>query len=121
MPRHPDERIKTDLRDALTIARYLRAANKLTPGAAPDARDEAVRNNLLRAREDAVPARLKGPHQIKAMLLHHGRRYTAKSSWTAAHEIRFNELRFDRSAQTIAYAEHRIAVRRVRRRRGTGR
>lgn len=42
MSRKPGERIKTNLRDALTLARHLRAA-KLTPVAIPDTRDEAIR------------------------------------------------------------------------------
>ncbi len=37
-PRKPGERIKTDRRDALTLARYLRAG-ELTPVTIPDPRD----------------------------------------------------------------------------------
>ena len=83
-PRKPGERIKTDRRDALMLARYLRAG-ELTPVTIPDARDEALRD-LSRAREDAVRARLKARQQLKAMLLRHGLRYQGKTSWTQAHE-----------------------------------
>ncbi len=109
MPRRPGERIKTDRRDALMLARYLRAA-ELTPVVIPDERDEAIRD-LSRAREDAVHARLKARQQLKAMLLRHGHRYTGKSSWTAAHERYLAAVRFDHPAQDIAYAEYRSAVR----------
>ena len=51
----------------------------------PDERDEAMRD-LSRARIDAVRARLKARQQLKALLLRHGRRYSGKTSWTAAHE-----------------------------------
>ena len=51
----------------------------------PDERDEAIRD-LSRSRIDAVRARLKARQQLKALLLRHGRRYTGKTSWTAAHE-----------------------------------
>ena len=108
-PRKPGERVKTDRRDALMLARYLRAA-ELTPVVIPDARDEAIRD-LSRAREDAVRARLKARQQLKAMLLRHGHRYTGKSSWTAAHERYLAEVRFEHPAQNIAYAEYRCAVR----------
>lgn len=109
MPRKPGERIKTDRRDALTLARYLRSA-ELTAVVIPDERDEAIRD-LSRAREDAVRARLKARQQLKAMLLRHGYRYTGKSSWTAAHERYLAVIRFEHPAQDIAYAEYRNAVR----------
>jgi len=108
-PRKPGERIKTDRRDALSLAGYLRAG-ELTPIAIPDARDEAIRD-LSRAREDAVRARLKARQQLKAMLLRHGHRYQGKTSWTAAHERYLAALTFAHSAQDIAYAEYRGAVR----------
>lgn len=79
-----ERRIKTDRRDALLLARESRAGN-LTAIVLPDVRDEAIRD-LARAREDAVAARMKVRHQLKAMLLRHGRHYTGKCSWTAAHE-----------------------------------
>jgi transposase len=109
MPRKPGERIKTDRRDALTLARYLRSA-ELTPVVIPDERDEAIRD-LSRAREDAVRARLKARQQLKAMLLRHGYRYSGAGSWTAAHERYLALVNFDYTAQNIAYAEYRSAVR----------
>jgi transposase len=108
-PRKPGERIKTDRRDALMLARYLRAG-ELTPVTIPDARDEALRD-LSRAREDAVRARLKARQQLKAMLLRHGHRYEGKTSWSAAHERYLGEVSFAHAAQNIAYAEYRSAVR----------
>lgn len=108
-PRKPGERVKTDRRDALMLARYLRAA-ELTPVVIPDERDEAIRD-LSRAREDAVRARLKARQQLKAMLLRHGRSYTGKTSWTAAHERYLAQVSFEHPAQDIAYGEYRSAVR----------
>jgi transposase len=78
IPRKPGERIKTDRRDALTLARYLRAG-ELTPVRIPDERDEAIRD-LSRAREDAVSARLKARQQLKSMLLRDGFVYDGKTS-----------------------------------------
>lgn len=109
IPRRPGERIKTDRRDALSLASFARAG-ELTAVMIPDARDEAMRD-LARAREDAVRARLKARQQLKAMLLRHGERYTGKSSWTAAHERHLATVRFAHPAQNAAYAEYRSAVR----------
>lgn len=109
MPRKPGERIKTDRRDALTLARYLRAG-ELVPVTMPDVRDEAIRD-LTRAREDAVRARLKARQQLKAMLLRHGKRYDGKTSWSVAHERYLARVTFAHPAQSIAYAEYRSAVR----------
>lgn len=109
MPRKPGERVKTDRRDALSLARYLRSGD-LTPVCIPDERDEAIRD-LSRAREDAVVARLKARQQLKAMLLRHGLHYSGKTSWTAAHERYLAEVSFAHPAQDLAYAEYRSAAR----------
>ena len=107
-PRKPGERIKTDRRDALALARYLRSGD-LTPVVIPDAQDEAIRD-LSRARQDAVRARLKVRQQLKAMLLRHGKRFPGKTSWGAAHERYLARVGFDHPAQQIAFAEYRTAV-----------
>jgi transposase len=108
IPRKLGERIKTDRRDALNLASLARAG-QLTMVCVPDARDEAVRD-LCRARVDAVRARLKARQQLKAMLLRHGRRYTGKTSWSAAHERYLATIGFEHAAQDIAFAEYRQAV-----------
>ena len=107
--RRPGDRIKTDRRDALLLARAARAG-ELVNVTIPDERDEALRD-LARSREDAVRARLKARQQLKALLLRHGHRYTGRSSWTAAHERYLSELSFAQPAQDIAFAEYRSAVR----------
>jgi transposase len=109
MLRPAADRVKTDRRDALTLARLARSGD-LVPVLIPDERDEAIRD-LSRAREDALGARLKARQQLKALLLRHGHRYTARTFWTAAHERTLGDIRFDHSAQNIAFAEYRHAVR----------
>jgi len=108
VPVRPGNRIKTDRRDALTLAGFLRAG-ELTAVTVPDARDEAIRD-LSRAREDAVRARLKARQQLKAMLLRHGRRYAGKTSWGPTHERYLSQIAFEHPAQQIAWAEYRSAV-----------
>jgi transposase len=62
--RRPGDRIKTDRRDALVLARTARAG-ELISVTIPDERDEALRD-LSRSREDAVRARLKARQQLSA-------------------------------------------------------
>lgn len=108
VPRRPGDRVKTDRRDALTLAGLARAG-ELTFVSVPDERDEAIRD-LSRARIDGVRARLKARQQLKALLLRHGRRYTGKTSWNAAHERYLATMSFDHRAQDIAFVEYRQAV-----------
>jgi transposase len=103
------DRIKTDRRDALTLARLARSGD-LVAVAVPDERDEAIRD-LSRAREDALGARLKARQQLKALLLRHGHRYTGRTFWTAAHERTLANISFGHSAQNMAFGEYRRAVR----------
>ena len=84
-------------------------ARELTSVTIPDERDEAIRD-LCRARVDAVRARLKASQQLQALLLRHGRRYTGRSAWTAAHERYLATLAFEHTAQDIAFTEYRQAV-----------
>jgi transposase len=108
-PRPATDRIKTDRRDALTLARLARSSD-LVSVVVPDERDEAIRD-LSRAREDALGARLKARQQLKALLLRHGHRYTGRTYWSAAHERTLASISFGHSAQTTAFGEYRLAVR----------
>lgn len=108
LTRSPSEqRVKTDRRDALMLARQLRAGD-LTPILVPDARDEAIRD-LSRAREDAVAARLRVRQQLKAMLLRHGHD-SVHRGWSQAHERQLSTIRFPHPAQEIAFTEYRQAA-----------
>ena len=108
IPRKPGDRVKTDRRDALSLAGLARAA-QLTFVTVPDERDEAMRD-LSRARIDAVRARLKARQQLKALLLRHDRRYTGKTSWSAAHERYLAQMSFAHRAQEIAFVEYRRGI-----------
>jgi len=79
IPRKPGERIKTDRRDATTLAR-LHRAGELTPVWVPDPEHEAMRD-LVRARADMVEALRKARQRLMGFLLRHGRSYDAKR-WT---------------------------------------
>ena len=73
IPRPPGERIKTDRRDAMKLARLARS-NDLSVVRVPGPADEAVRD-LVRAREDAVREQRNARHRLKALLLRNGIAY----------------------------------------------
>ena len=83
IPKRPGERVKTNRRDALTLAK-LHRAGELTPVWVPDPGHEAMRE-LVRAREAAMEdLRAKRQH-LQSFLLRHGRVFTGRGAWTRAH------------------------------------
>lgn len=103
-----DQRIKTDRRDALLLARESRAGN-LVAVVMPDERDEALRD-LSRTREDVLAARLRAHQQMKALLLRHGRTVPGRIIWSPAHERTLSTIRLAYPAQEIAFVEYRNAI-----------
>ena len=84
VPVRPGDRVKTDRRDALKLARSYRAGD-LTPVWVPDAAHEALRD-LVRAREAAKKDQLRARHRLGKFLLRQGRRPpTAMKAWTQGH------------------------------------
>ena len=84
VPVKPGDRVKTDRRDALKLARSYRAGD-LTPVWVPDAAHEALRD-LVRAREAAKKDQRRARHRLGKFLLRQGRRPpTAMKAWTQGH------------------------------------
>jgi transposase len=83
VPRKAGDRVKTDRRDAVKLARFLRSGD-LTEVHVPDAATEAMRD-LERCRDDAKRAERTARHQLSKFLLRHGRKYDGKTAWTGAH------------------------------------
>ena len=108
IPSRTGDRVKTDRRDALKLAR-LHRAGELTAVHVPDASDEAMRD-LCRARTDAVQDLRRGRAQLKAFLLRHGYRYTGKSAWTEAHRRYLRELMLPHAAQRVVLEDAIAAV-----------
>jgi transposase len=108
IPNRSGDRVKTDRRDAIVLARLARAG-ELTAVRVPDAADEAVRD-LVRAREDAVRECRNARHRLKALLLRNGIGYTGKSAWTAAHLRWPATLKLAHSAQQIGFQEYLHAI-----------
>lgn len=107
-PRNAADRVKTDRRDCLKLARLARAG-ELEPIYVPDAADEAMRD-LVRTREDAVSMQRQARQRLQALLLRNEIRYVGRSSWTAAHRRWISGLKLPAPAQQIAFEEYVQAV-----------
>src|SRR3954468_23612606 len=84
IPRQPGDRIKTDVRDALKLAR-LHAAGQLRAVTVPSAELEALRD-LVRAREDLRGDLMAARHRISKLLLRRGLVYDGPGHpWASKH------------------------------------
>lgn len=114
IPRKAGERIKTDRRDARSLARLSRSG-ELTAVWVPDEEQEAIRD-LTRAREDMKSIELRARQRLGAFLLRHGRTYAGQSRWTQAHFRWLEQVRFDSWIQQEVLEEYIAAVREAQRR-----
>ena len=103
IPKRSGERIKTNRRDAVTLAR-LHRAGELTGVWAPDAAHEAVRD-LVRAREAAADDLRRKRQQLLSFLLRHSRIYSGGGHWTLAHRRWLAGQKFEHAAQQIVFQE----------------
>lgn len=109
IPKKPGDRVKTNRRDALSLARLLRAG-ELTAVWVPDARHEAMRD-LTRAREAAVADLTAKRQQICSLLLRLGRRYPGKRNWTRLHLTWLMSQKLEHAEQRIALEEMLLGAR----------
>ena len=103
IPKRSGERIKTNRRDAVTLAR-LHRAGELTGVWAPDAAHEAVRD-LVRAREAAGDDLRRKRQQLLSFLLRHSRIYSGGGHWTLAHRRWLANQKFEHVSQQIVFQE----------------
>jgi transposase len=103
IPRRSGERVKTNRRDAVALAR-LHRAGELTGVWVPDAVHEAVRD-LVRAREVAADELRRKRQQLLSFLLRQGRIYSASRHWTLAHRRWLARQGFEHPAQQIVFQE----------------
>jgi len=96
IPKQPGNKVKTDRRDALKLARLLRSGD-LTPVWVPDEAHEALRS-LVRARADAKADQLRAKHRLSKFLLRQGCwppigvRNWSKRYFTWLHQLEFEHL-----------------------------
>ncbi len=103
-PKKSGDRIKTDRRDALSLARLYRAG-ELTPVYVPREDDEAMRD-LVRGRGDAVNAARKARQRLSAFILRHGFRYSGRKAWSVAHLRWLAGIKMPHPAQQITLQEY---------------
>jgi len=118
VPVRAGDRVKTDRRDAVKLARSYRSGD-LTPVWVPDAAHEALRD-LVRAREAAKGDHLRARHRLQKFLLRHGRRPPEKiRPWTERHlEWVRREVRFEALAQQAVLTDYLAEVEHARERIG---
>src|SRR6201995_4935929 len=114
IPRRSGDRVKTNRRDAQSLARLLRAG-ELTAVWVPDETHEAVRD-LVRTRTMAVEDYRRKRQHVTAFLLRHGRAYAGKTSWRGHHLRWLDGQRFEHQAQRLAFQEMLNTVRATRER-----
>src|SRR6516164_6584241 len=109
IPKKPGDRVKTDRRDAVGLAKLLRSG-ELTAVWVPDERHEAMRD-LSRARE-AARKDLKGKRQqVSSFMLRLGRHYPGKNTWGPAHMKWLMLQKLEHREQRIVLEELLGAVR----------
>ena len=108
IPKWPGERIKTNRRDAVTLARLHRAGEP-TGVWAPDAAHEAVRD-LVCALEAAADDLRRKCQQLLSFLLRHSRIYSGGGDWTMAHRRWLARRKFEPLAQQIVFQEGSEAI-----------
>jgi transposase len=115
IPKKPGERVKTNRRDAVKLAKLLRAG-ELTAVWVPDRRHEAMRD-LTRARDTAVMDLRSKRQQVSALLLRQGLHYSEdKKRWTKSHMNWLASQKLEHVEQRIVFEEMMLAVRQAQER-----
>jgi len=107
IPKRAGERVKTDQRDAVSLARLDRAG-ELTAVWVPDPGHEAIRD-LVRARLDAVHALRRARQQLAGFLLRQGCHYR-RPAWTKLHHRRLAGLKFEQAMHHLVLEDYIAAV-----------
>lgn len=115
IPKRPGDKVKTNRRDALMLAKLLRA-DELTAVWVPDGSHEAMRD-LTRARETAMlDLRTKRQH-VSAFLLRLGRPYPErKKTWTKVHLGWIAGQKLEHPHQRLVLEEMMLAMRQAQER-----
>jgi transposase len=108
IPKKPGDRVKTDRRDAVQLARLARSGD-LTTVYVPKVEDEAIRD-LTRAREDTLSDLKDAKCRLKAFLLRQDIRYVGRAHWGPAHLRWLSEVVCPTPAQQIVFHEYVRAV-----------
>lgn len=108
IPKKAGDKVKTDKRDAIALARLFRAG-ELTAVYVPNREDESIRD-LVRAREEAMHVRTKAKQRLKSFLLRHDIRCPHSENWSEAHLRWLAEIKLPHPTSQIAYQEYLDSV-----------
>jgi transposase len=108
IPNKPGDRVKTDRRDAVQLARLARSGD-LTAVYVPTVEDEAIRD-LTRAREDAISDLKDAQCRLKAFLRRPDIRSVGRATWGPAHLRWLSEVVCPTPAQPIVFQAYVRAV-----------
>ena len=114
IPMRASDRVKTNRRDALNLAKLLRAG-ELTRVWVPDEAHEAIRD-LTRARQAAVSDLVRKQQQILSLMLRLGRSYSGKRNWTRAHMKWLASQKLEHLEQRMVLEETLLAARQAQER-----
>lgn len=103
IPKKPGDKVKTDKRDALKLAKLLKSED-LTPIYVPESEDEAIRD-LSRARETAMKDLKDAKYQMKGFFLRNNITSKVKDNWTKKHLHWLTELVLPHTSQQIVLQE----------------
>ena len=115
LQRPSGDRVKTDAKDAVHLARLLRL-DEFTAVSIPTVDQENARD-LVRAREDARGDLMRARHRLSKLLLRQGIVYSGGKAWTGAHDAWLRRQRFEGSAPQLTFESDYDAVLAVRARR----
>lgn len=109
LQRPSGDRVKTDARDAVHLARLLRL-DEVAAVTVPGVEQEAARD-LVRAREDCRGDLMRARHRVSKLLLRHGIVYTRGAAWTGAHHAWLARQHLPNPATRMAFdAEHEAVL-----------
>jgi len=114
IPSKPGDRVKTNRRDAVNLAKLLRAGELIAVWV-PDERHEAMRD-LVRARDAAAKDYRIKRQNVSSFLLRCGLHFPGKKTWGRAHMNWLTSIKLEHREQRIAFEEMLLAVRQVRER-----
>ena len=115
LQRPSGDRVKTDAKDAVHLARLLRL-DEFTPVSVPTLEQENARD-LVRAREDARGDLMRARHRLSKLLLRQGIVYSGGQAWTGAHDAWLRRQHFDAPALQMTFESDYDAVLTVKARR----
>jgi transposase len=104
IPTKAGDRVKTDRRDAMQLARLMRSGD-LTPVSVPAVDDEAIRD-LSRAREETLRDLKAAKLRRNAFVLRHDLRSTGRANWSPAPLRWLSEVLGPTPAQPMVFQEY---------------